>query len=208
MDMSRSPISTAAWRRHDTAAQGAPAGLVRRAASRPARTRTAAAIVAALAATMWAPGAAQAETRAFRDPAVDSGQATDLRRVIVKYEHRLRITATYPGDTLEGSVVRYWIDTRRRDPGPEYFVEVRPNSELGDLQRVDTWSTTGGEAVECPSLRAHADIFAEKPRTWLRVGARCLGSPGKVRVAVQTRDGASRDWVESRRTFTAAVHRF
>jgi hypothetical protein len=167
------------------------------------------AIVCALAATALAPWAAQAETRKFGDPAGDSGEATDIRRVVVRYEHRLRITVRYPGDTLEGSSrVHYWIDTRRRNPGPEYFVEVLPNTELGDLLRVDTWSTADGEAVDCPSLRAYADIFAEKPRTWVSMRPRCVGAPGTVRVAVVTRDGASRDWVERRRTFTAAVHRF
>jgi hypothetical protein len=62
--------------------------------------------------------------------------------------------------------------------------------------------------VDCPPLRAYADIFADKPRTWVSMRPNCVGAPGKVRVAVVTRDGASRDWVERRRKFTAPVHRF
>lgn len=151
---------------------------------------------------------AQASTRTFTDPSGDSGQATDIRTVRVKYAKRLTVVVTYPGSSLVGSRIHYFIDTARKNPGPEYALTVVPNSEISPLVKVSGFRDHRGEPVVCRGLRASADISSTRPRTSMSVPAKCITSPGKVRVAVRTKAAGGSDWARARRTFLGSVDRF
>jgi hypothetical protein len=159
----------------------------------------------AVACVVSVPTTASAATKTFDDPAGDSGSATDIRTVTVTYEARLKVVATYPDSTLKGSFLRYWLNTAPKNPGPEYLVTVVPNSDSFGISKIKRFGQIHGQAVDCAGFRAKADIFSEKPRTWIRIPARCLGEPGRIAVAVQTRHGKQSDWVKAPQTFLAFV---
>jgi hypothetical protein len=153
--------------------------------------------------------AAEAADRSFSDPAGDSGRATDISRVDVSYsKKRLRVTARYPGSDLQGSNVRYWLDTDK-DRRPDVFVHIIPNSDGLFLMEVNGFNKPfSGDPIPCRGFRAWADIFDSRgKRTWVKIPSRCLGDPGKVRVAVQTKRGKASDWVRDVKTFLPGVKR-
>lgn len=170
------------------------------------RTTTAAlAGLATLALTIPAPSATAAE-RTFRDPAGDSGAATDIRRVDVSYTGKaLRVVIRYPGSTLRDSFPRVWIDSRRKDKGPEFRASAIPNSEDFGMRRTENFNRPdSGAYVTCPRFRVFADGNpGAPPRSRFVIPARCIGDPSKVRVAVEmvSLDDASSDWSRDVRRF-------
>jgi len=175
------------------------------------RTLTRAGLTTLATAALISPAlSAQAAEKSFRDPSGDSGRATDISRVDVKYDDkRLRVTARYPGSELTGSRVRYWLDTDRSDKGPEIFIDIIPNSDGLFMAEVEGWKKPfRGDPIECRGFRAWADGLNDAPkRTWMKVPSSCIDSPKKVRVAVQTKRGSSSDWVKDVNTFLPAVKR-
>jgi hypothetical protein len=169
------------------------------------------AIAAAATAALLTPTLdASAEVHVYDDPAGDSGKATDIRTTFIDYGQRLIVVVHYPGSSLEGSILRYYIDTDRSDVGPEYLATVIPNSDGFGLAAVEGWRKPNqGTPVECPGLRAHADALNPGPkRTNVRIPGSCIGGPDEVRVAVATKNGAAADWARDTRRFLAPVPRF
>jgi hypothetical protein len=146
----------------------------------------------------------------FTDPSGDSGAATDIKRVDVGYGKRLTVIVRYPGSDLQGSILRYYLDTDRGNFGPEYLATVIPNSDIFGITKVENWKHPNqGTPVSCPGFRAFADAFNDgPPRTWVKIPPRCIGAPDAIRVAVRTKHGASSDWARAPRTFLPSVDRF
>lgn len=158
--------------------------------------------------TTWQP--AGAATLRFTDP-VDSRYAPDLRRITVVHKRRLTVIAHHSGTPMsQYTLIRYWIDSRPRNPGPEFFVMVIPNSDGLTLRRSETWKQERGNVVRCPGLRAHADYLANDALR-LSVPRRCLGNPSRVRVAIRVEeryaDRNFSDWAAGRHRFMPPVHR-
>ena len=156
------------------------------------------AVAVTTAVVMTGAGGAWAQTRSFSDAAGDSGRAPDIRTVDVSYAKALRIQAHHVGPKLSVTTsVTYWLDTRRRDKGPEYRAFAVPNSDSFGLLRVEGWKSKG-TPVKCRGLRMRADIFDQTRTLTLRAPGRCIGDPPRVRVAVRVlkhgKGGPWRDW--------------
>jgi hypothetical protein len=171
----------------------------------PARRawRAAAVLGVALVASLSALQPANAETRRFRDQAGDTGLSADITTVRVSNGPDLVEVAIRPGRVEFGDHFTFWLDTRPKNPGPEYKVGVLPNSDAFGMTRVGAFGQRG-TPVPCDDLRATADHFAP---AWVSISVprSCLGDPGKVRVAVKARyvdgDAGIVDWAPARRTF-------
>lgn len=127
--------------------------------------------------------AAHADTRTFADRAGDTGARADITTVRVSNgAHRVKV-AIRPGRVAGGDSFRFWLDTRPKNAGPEYKVEVVANSDNFGLLRVGAFGQQG-TPVSCAGLRATADQYAPD---WVSISVprSCLGNPGKVRVAVR-----------------------
>lgn len=166
-----------------------------------------------------APGSttpAVAETVILLDVAGDSGAATDLLRLRVAHGEpsapsRLKLKAAHDGIENFESYVRFWIDTKWDNAGPEYVSDVFANSGGIALMRVGGWRGRDKQKVSCPGLRARADAFVPGPIV-LSVPRTCIGTPRRARGAAVSsapapEGTADRDWVASRRQWTAWAHR-
>lgn len=158
-------------------------------------------VMCALGAVLTVPGAARAGTGSFDDPVGDS-TSVDIARVRVTHRNAVKVTVRSAVPIAVGQVHRFWIDTGR-GPRPTYTVDFRPNSDFsGRLGVVGSFGQRPSRFVECPGMRAHADIFDDRP-VWVRIPRACLREPRRVRVAVKYTDeltGAV-DWAPARRTF-------
>jgi hypothetical protein len=110
------------------------------------------------------------------------------------------------------TTVTYWVDVDRSDHGPEFVVDVSPNTGGFALQRVRGWKRGGEREEPCPRLRASADVFSDGPAV-LKVPRTCLGNPRRARAAVVATGENSRgkvidrDWMGSRRQWSPWVRR-
>lgn len=147
-------------------------------------------------------------TRTFYDKAGDTGVRADITKVRVTNGENIKV-AVRPGRLKIGDYFRFWLDTRPKNAGPEYLVEVYPNSDGFGLARVDAFGDKP-RPVRCDGLRATADIYAPD---WVSISVprSCLRDPGKVRVAVrgsyQYSGGRIVDWAPAKRQFFAWVAR-
>ena len=152
-------------------------------------------------------GPAMADTAVFEDPVGDS-TFVDISQVRVA--HRDSVTVRVRSDVAlaAGQLYVFWIDAGR-GRRPDYRVAFRANSDFdGRLRLVNSFKDRRPRYIECPGMRARADIFADKPVS-IRIPRRCLENPEAVRVAVQFKDqitGAV-DWAVDRRTFGPRVER-
>ena len=184
------------------------------------RRRSMAAGSVLVAATMLLTAApVVAGTATVPDAAGDSGEGVDLLRLLVRHAEpsaprRLAMRVRHAGlpgfDTRTFTTVTFWIDTDRADRGPEFVADVVPNTGGLQLHSVKGWRRGGDTAVPCPTLRARADVFTDKPVS-LKVPRTCLGEPRGARVAVlgvgETPRGevVGRDWVGGRRHWSPWV---
>ncbi|MGF9759114.1 hypothetical protein AAII07_28335 [Microvirga sp. 0TCS3.31] len=169
-----------------------------------ARALSACAVGAALA---MATGTAHAGTGAFDDPVGDS-TSVDITQVRVVHRNAVKVSVRSSVPLAAGQVYAFWIDTGR-GPRPTFHVSFRANSDFDDsLAVVRSFGTRPMREVDCPGMRAHADMFDDEPVS-LRVPRRCIGDPRRVRVAVKFADETtgSVDWAPGRRTFTPWVAR-
>jgi hypothetical protein len=153
---------------------------------------------------------AQAGQRVFVDPA-DTPAGIDMTKVRVIYKDRVRVRVVHNGfHAPSSSEITLWFDTKRRNPGPQYRYRLFPNSEFTRLHRVDTWRDSG-TPVRCRRLGGFADQNSDKPIRFA-AGGNCFGNPGKIRVAVRTKEerpgGTYFDWAPTRRAFFWAVTRY
>ena len=158
-------------------------------------------VAGVVVAAMGLPGVAQADTGSFDDP-VGDGTSVDITRVRVAHENAVKVSVRSAVPLAAGQVYGFWIDTGR-GPRPTYAVKFRANSDFGgQLGVVESFGERPSRFVRCPGLRAHADMFDDRP-VWVRVPRACLGDPRRVRVAVKFVDeiAGSVDWAPERRTF-------
>ena len=154
-----------------------------------------------------APAPAMADTKVFDDPVGDS-TFVDISQVRVVHRDSV-IVRVHSGVPLStGQLYAFWIDAGhgRR---PDYHVAFRANTGFDDvLGLVRSFGDRRSRFVQCPGMRARADIFSDKPVS-IRIPRRCLKSPGRVRVAVQFKDESmdTVDWAVDRRTFGPWVAR-
>lgn len=164
--------------------------------------RGAAVIGAALLATTTGLAPAQADTRTFRD------QGAHLTTVEVIHGAQVEVKASV-GPYRIGSYFTFWLDTRASNAGPEYKMEVYPNSDGLAVLRVGNFSDKG-RAVRCPGFRATADVFGPEVVT-ITVPRSCIGNPSRVRVAVRAYYDVPGpnviDWGPGLRQFFGWVHR-
>ena len=81
----------------------------------------------------------------------------------------------------------FWIDTRPRDPGPEYRLFMLANSDSGGIDRTDTFNGPG-RRWRCESgVVMHSDNFEVGARSFVGIPQHCLRGPGAVRVHVQSK---------------------
>lgn len=156
----------------------------------------------------FAAGPAQAATAEFPDQ--DGGGDTAITKVrvhngaetlIIRLRHRVSMLDD-----------RFWIDTRPADPGPEYLVGVRANSDYdAPLRIVESFTSGAGTEQPCPGIELHSDNGDDEPVSYVRIPQSCLSSPGKVRVASDSTgpegeyDIAPNDGAYSDSRFTAWV---
>jgi hypothetical protein len=152
---------------------------------------------------------AQADTETFRDKAGDTGVKADITTVRVKNGANRVTVVVRPGRLKSGDYFRFWLDTVPKNRGPEYKVEVYPNSDGFGLVRVGSFRDKG-KLVGCPGLRANADIFTPD-RVSISVPRSCMHNPGSVRVSVrghyEYRGPDVVDWAPAKRKFFGWVAR-
>ncbi|MDR7255398.1 hypothetical protein J2X46_004405 [Nocardioides sp. BE266] len=169
---------------------------------------TARALVAGTVGALLAlPGTATADSAAFDDPVGDS-VSVDITRVRVVHENAVKVSVRSDVPLDAGQVYSSWIDTGT-GPRPTFHVSFRANSDFGSgLAVTKFFGERPTRIVKCPGMRAHADMFDDKPVS-VRIPRKCLGDPKRVRVAVKfvDEDSGSVDWAPARRTFGAWVSR-
>jgi len=152
-------------------------------------------------------GPAMADTKVFDDPVGDS-TSVDISQVRVVHRDSVTVRVRSVVPLAPGQVYAFWIDAGR-GPRPNYHVAFRANAGFDDvLGLVRAFGDRPSRFVECPGLRARADIFEAKPVS-LRIPRRCLDNPRRVRVAVRFTDETmdTVDWAPDRRTFGPWVKR-
>ena len=153
-----------------------------------------------------APVSAVADTEVFDDPVGDS-TSVDISRVRVVHRDAVVVRVRSEVPLAAGQLYAFWIDAGD-GPQPDYYVDFRANSGYDEVLRLVRSFADRRSNVECRGLRLRADIFSNEPVS-VRIPRRCLGEPGRVRVAVQFKDESTGtvDWAADRRTFGPWVKR-
>ncbi|HET8960086.1 hypothetical protein [Nocardioides sp.] len=177
------------------------------------RKFTAAAVALSTAAlTLGLAGPANAELYGVDDPE-DTFHGSDIRAVKIRNGvDNLTVRTFHNGlrpAPATGSAGRIYVDTNRKDAGPEYvFVGGFTRGTDYLLRRTEGFRVgSWGKSV------AHGDyimrVAYKKDRVTFRMSRAALGRPGAVRVSVvasgNRTDGTSKglvDWVGPRRSFT------
>jgi hypothetical protein len=152
-------------------------------------------------------GSAAADTTAYDDPVGDS-TSVDISRVRVVHRDAVAVRVRSAVPLAAGQLYTFWIQTGR-GAGSTYHLAFRANSDFEDrLGIVRPFGRHPSQFVECPGLRARADIFSDAPVA-IRVPRSCLGDPSRVRVAVRFADELTGtvDWAPEPRTFGPWVAR-
>ena len=171
------------------------------------RARMVVAVVAVL--SLGPAVGAHADIERFNDPRDDTPSSVDIWRVKVdnSTRDRSKVIVAVQQDNLDfGDSITIYFDTRGRDRGPEYSISAYVDSEYFMHHR-EGWGRVGRPVpFRCGyelKIRSHDRSRAVIPR-------RCLGYPGKVRVAVKVTRGipaTSRDWAKAHRTWLGWVAR-
>jgi hypothetical protein len=177
---------------------------------------TAAAALSAAALTIGIAGPANADSIGVTDPN-DTSHGSDLRAVQVKHKDKNVVVITshtnLRRDPSSGSGGAVYVDTDRRDKGPEY-VFVGGYFVGTDYQLLHTEGFGHKKWGEPAKGSYEMTVDYAKERVRFRMSRTLLGKPSKVRVAVRvsgTRsDGTSAglvDWLGEPRSFTPWVAR-
>jgi len=181
------------------------------------KTTTAVAALSAAAVTVALAGPASAELYGIDDPQ-DTFHGSDVRAVQIRNgQDNLAVTTFHSNlrrDPATGSSGRVYVDTDRKDAGPEY-VFVGGFFEGTDYQLLHTEGFAPGK---WGNPVANGDYVMRvryaKDRVRFLMSRAALGNPGAVRISVRvsgTRtDGTSHglvDWVSKRRAFTPWIAR-
>lgn len=148
-------------------------------------------------------GVAHAATISIDDDSGDTGSRSDIRKVVVEHtDDRLQVK-TRLNEVIIGVEYAVFIDTRRRNRGPEWLISAYPDSEWVIL-RVSGWNDNGEPGPQCG--RARYSLESDPAVAKVRLPTRCLSMGDDVRVAVRMRDGGNGvDWAPARQEFSAWV---
>lgn len=152
--------------------------------------------------------AAVADSTAYDDPVGDSA-FVDISKVRVAHSNAVQVKVKSAVPLEVGQIYGFWIDVGRGGPRPDYYVAFAANADFRDpLIKVRSFRDRRGRSVRCSGFRARADVFSQKPVS-VRIPRRCLGDPGRVRVAVEFDDPGhgTEDWSSDRRAFGPWVKR-
>jgi hypothetical protein len=138
--------------------------------------RTAAAGVVALLAGLLTAPSAQADIQTFPDV---GGHITSVR---VSHGPRTVGITAYDAEMAIGTYYPSWLDTNPSDPGPEYKSEVYADGDSLYLMRVANFASSGIK-LRCPGIDAIANTDGPEYAK-LVIPRSCMGTPGRVRVAV------------------------
>lgn len=171
-------------------------------------------VVRPLAAIAWAitllllsGGVASAATRVFTDP--NDSHTIDIRKAHVTLGRSLGVAVEHGGRVRSGQRYVFWIDTRRRNPGPEYYAAARPNGAVPTLARVAGFGDRTKTPKSCRLIGGGANPDAPRAVVTFEAAGRCLSDPKRVRIAIHflNADGSSADWAPAARRFYPRVHR-
>ena len=185
--------------------------LARRSLLRTAGALTA--VCAMVVGPVGLPVAAQADTARFGDTRGDIGHGADIHWVRVVNEKAVRVVIQHRNlvrSYKSGTSGSVYLDTNRHRPGPEFiFLGAFFQGADYALARARNWHPKESAVpLVCPYMM-RLDYAAD--RTYIKIGRDCLGSPGRIRVAVKTGGGtagsAEVDWLGSRREFSPWVAR-
>ncbi len=113
----------------------------------------------------------------------------------------LRVKAKV-GDYEIPSNFTFWLEVDPDDPGPEYKIQVYPNSEVVPIRAVENFADRG-EEVEC-DYSASADAGGSK-YVGIVIPRDCLDTPAAVRVSVRANYAIPgpnvEDWGPGKRRF-------
>ena len=175
---------------------------------RPGRIR--AVVVAAALMALMAPAAAFADVQVSTDAHNDTGSSVDIWKVRVDNStaHRSKVVVGVQQDRVRiGDSIDIFFDTRKRDPGPEFWLGAYVASEYL-MRHAERWRDLGPPVNTGCGYRLRINERTDRSRAV--VSRRCLGYPSKVRVAVKvTRGtpGTSHDWAKAPRTWLPWVRR-
>lgn len=131
----------------------------------------------------------------------------DIRTVTVRNGDHLNVRVVHDGKIAIGQSYNFWFDTNADNPGPEYFFRFYPNSDAFQFRKVRGFADRG-RGVSCGRMwSGSADIFRPRRDVLATVGSRCLGRPGKVKVAVQVAMNGRDDWAPGFHRFSGWVSR-
>jgi hypothetical protein len=169
--------------------------------------RIVAAAVATAAAVSLAAMPANAGSREFKD---GDRPGQDIASMDVWYSDSSLMIATDVGKIKARDLYTAWVDTNPKDAGPEYKMEMLPNSDYLDLRRVGSFSDKGKvvTAKQCPNFTGWADIFEESGWTAFEIDRKCLGNAKQVRVSFRAKFANKKvgtDWIPGGKKFTPWV---
>ena len=169
--------------------------------------RSLAAGMTAFALLLVSGGMVNAATRTFTDP--NDSPTIDIRKVHVTYRDSLRLRVEHDGRIAVGQMYAFWIDTRRRNPGPEYYAAFRPNAEVPPLKRVSGFGDRTKTKVTCHRMAGGANALRPHGDVTFKVAGGCLGNPKRVRVSIHfiKANGSSADWAPAARRLYPWVQR-
>src|SRR5262249_55674859 len=113
------------------------------------------------------------------------------------------------GRVRAGQLYAFWIDTRPRNAGPEYYAVARPNGKAPVLDRVSGFGDRTKTPKKCGLIGGGANPDAPHAVVTFVVAASCLGDPKRIRIAIHflNADGSSADWAPAVRRFYPGVRR-
>lgn len=162
-------------------------------------------LVPAAAAALLAGGVAapaSANQRTFKDGR-DAPASIDIRKVRVENDKLIVVLVKTRRPMALGDSVTVYFDTLRKRRGPEFSLAGRYGSEYTMVRR-KSW-TKSGRAVDCRPYRLK--IIANG-NTRATVARKCLGRPGRIRVAVHlSRRGPGADWARAKHRWLGGVRR-
>lgn len=161
-------------------------------------------VVVTLMAIVWAP-VALAATISYDDTVGETRSRSDIKRVVVEHqrrENRLSVKARLT-KVVYGVEFAVYLDTRRRNSGPEWKISGYADSEWGIL-KIKGWRDKGRPGPVCG--RARYSKSTDAPVARVRIPTKCVKIRSSVRVAVAMVDSRNgTDWVPRRRSFLPPV---
>ena len=167
-------------------------------------------VVAAVTLSLTSVLPASANVRHFTDARNDTKSSVDIWDVHVDNAtadpEKIVVEVRQDDVTFEDSITVY-LDTRETDPGPEYRISGGTGSEFA-LFSLERWSDPGQVVPFGCGQRLRIHELTDRSRAVFPRS--CIGTTGKVRVAVKAERGSpvrSRDWAQARRTWLPWVVR-